>query len=273
MRERKEGLGLRRAPDAGAGHSPRLETLQLPSCGRRKLTAAPRPPPGTVPAGPSRPRSGPARPPRPPRKPRLPGSRRDPSPRLRSVARDPDRNRAAGREPRLSGRRAPRGVCKGLGCARARAPAMRPRAPPPRCSPFWARFGRRRSRPPRPAPGARGRGPRAAAPAALLEEHRLLVSSARGHRGLGGPTSQRLPAARSSPTRASGSPLSQLERAPRVRGPRLLLPFGTALRWGAPLCLLALCHASTAAAAVFQLSSCPCRQGLGPRGAWSPPGV
>lgn len=72
----------------------------------------------------------------------------------------------------------------------AASPAAPGHAPPGRsarargCAP-----GRGPGRPGRgPAPGARGRGPRAGAPAAFLEEHRLLVSTTRGSGGGPDPT-------------------------------------------------------------------------------------
>lgn len=121
-----------------------------------------------------------------------------------------------------------------------------------------------------PAPGARGRGPRAAAPTALLEEHRLLVSSARGRRGRGGPASQRLPAALSSqmarglaPRPGPPGPLVAAGAgAPSEGGGGSLLPFGPPSGWGAPFCLLALCQASTGAAGL-PAEQLPLRSGPG----------
>lgn len=129
------------------------DALQLPRCGRPEARpAAPRPPPGPSPPDPPgrapaalRPRPGHHTRPRltpPARVP--PRSLPAPAVTWRATRR---RNRTAGRGPRLSERGAP-GASAGIG-VRPPPPCV-PRAPPPRCSPFWARFGRRRSRPPRP---------------------------------------------------------------------------------------------------------------------------
>lgn len=131
-----------------------------------------------------------------------------------------------------------RGRLQGLGCARPRHASPAPLRRAARRSGRALGGGARGRR--GPAPGARGRGPRAAAPAALLEEHRLLVSSARGHRGLGGPTSQRLPAARSSQTARGLAPrpgppgplVAAGAGAPSEGGRGSLLPLGPALRVG-----------------------------------------
>lgn len=138
------------APDAEAGHSPRLETRSsFRAAGARKPGQQPhahrpdRPHP-TLPAA-LRPRPGHHARPRltpPARVP--PRSLPAPAVTWRATRR---RNRTAGRGPRLSERGAP-GASAGIG-VRPPPPCV-PRAPPPRCSPFWARFGRRRSRPPRP---------------------------------------------------------------------------------------------------------------------------
>lgn len=200
------GLGCHAAGGAeGPGRNlPRETAIQDPGLQPRPPEPPPRPPRPRPrpPARRPRPRPRPPEPPAPPPPPHCPPPPLTPRPApgappqpRRPGPEGPPLMASGGARP--GGGTARRGPDRGSGSAEPpvglqgwgvpAAPGhARPR-PRPRPAPLEARGAAARA-PGRaaggsgrgPAPGARGRGSRAAAPAALLEEHRLLVSARRG---------------------------------------------------------------------------------------------